>query len=254
MKVVLNILTHGDEVVGLKVAREIEKLKIKSGELVIHRANELAHKRKKRFIDQDLNRSFPGNKKGNHEQKLAAKILPLIKSADVVIDIHSTTSGLKDALIVTRVNKKTREYVEVITPKYLLYMRATRNNALMSEAKIGLAFEYGSNGDREALKEVNAAIKRLLAHLGMIDEKPVRQKRDTLWLDVYKMVPKEKGATLLKSVKNYRLVKKGAKYGTIRGKEIRAREDFYPVLFGEKNYNDIFGFAARLYKIPGKRN
>jgi succinylglutamate desuccinylase len=163
MKVVLNILTHGNETVGLKVAKEIQKLKIKKGELVVHKANELAYKQKKRFIDQDLNRSFPGNPKGNHEERLAVKILPRIALADVVIDIHSTTSGLKDALIVTRVTKAVREYVEVISPKYLLYMRATRNNALISQAKVGIAFEYGSNSDKDALKE----IKRLLAHLGI---------------------------------------------------------------------------------------
>ena len=117
MKVVLNILTHGHETVGIAVAKEIQKLELKKGELVVHIANELAYAKKRRFIDQDLNRSFPGKKDGNHEEKLAAKILPLVRSADLVIDIHSTRSDLKDALIVTKLNKKTREYVEVINPK-----------------------------------------------------------------------------------------------------------------------------------------
>lgn len=249
MKVVLNILTHGDEVVGLAVAKEISKLKIIKGELIVHRANELAYKKRKRFIDQDLNRSFPGNANGNHEQKLAAKILPLIKSADIVIDIHSTTSGLKDALIVTRLNRKTRELVEIIAPKYLLYMRATKSNALMSEAKIGLAFEYGSNSDKTALSEINLGIKRLLSHLGMIEEKYMKSKRKTLWFDVYKMVPKPEKAILLKSIKNYRLIAKGSKYASCKGEEIRSKEDFYPILFGENSYKDIFGFAARIYRL-----
>ena len=117
MKVVLNILTHGHETVGIAVAKEIQKLELKKGELVVHIANELAYAKKRRFIDQDLNRSFPGKKDGNHEEKLAAKILPLVRSADLVIDIHSTRSDLKDALIVTKLNKKTRGYVEVINPK-----------------------------------------------------------------------------------------------------------------------------------------
>ena len=248
MKVILNILTHGDEVVGLAVAKEINKLRLVRGELVVHKANELAYKRKKRFIDQDLNRSFPGDVKGNHEQRLAAKILPIIKSADIVIDIHSTTSGLKDALIVTRLNRKTRELVKVIGPKYLLFMRATKSNALMSEAKIGLAFEYGSNSDKAALREVIRGIKRLLSHLEMIEEKCPKSTEKTLWLDVYKMVAKPDKATLLKSIKNYKLIRKGDKYASCNGLPIRSKEDFYPILFGENNYNDIFGFAARMYR------
>ncbi len=254
MKVILNILTHGDETVGLKVAKEIQKLRITKGELIVHRANKLAYTRRKRFIDQDLNRSFPGDAKGNHEQRLAHKIFPLIKSADIVIDIHSTTSGLKDALIVTRVNKAVREYVEVIAPRYLLYMRATRNNALMSEAKVGIAFEYGSNADKEALREINNGIKRLLSHLGMIEEKTPKKKRKVTWLDVYSMVSKKEGAKLLKSVKNYKLIMKGTAYGSFKGEDIRAAQDFYPILFGEKNYNDMFGFAARPYQVPRKKN
>lgn len=249
MKILLNILTHGDEMIGLAVAKEIQKLPVTKGEIVVHIANERAYKEKKRFIDQDLNRSFPGKRGGNHEEKLAARITPVVKSADIVIDIHSTTSGLKDALIVTKLNKKTREYIEVIGPKYLLYMRATKNNALMSEAKIGIAFEYGADDDTVALTKIVLGIKRLLSHLGMIERRYAKNSRGTLWLDVYKTVPKTDGARLATSVKNYRFIKKGSVFGSTRDGSLRAREDFYPVLFGEKNYHDIFGFAARLYRI-----
>lgn len=248
MKLVLNILTHGTETVGLAVAREIQKLPFKKGELLIHTANELAYKKKKRFIDQDLNRSFPGKRNGNHEERLAHTILPVVKSADIVIDIHSTESGLKDALIVTKLNKKTREYIDVISPKYLLYMRATKNNALMSAAKIGIAFEYGKNNDARALKNINSDIRRLLAHLGMIKGRPSAKRRKTLWFDVYKTVPKPKGSRLLSSIKNYKLIKKGAQFGLNKHKPIVAQEDFYPILFGKNKYKDIFGFAARPYR------
>jgi predicted deacylase len=253
MKVVLNILTHGDEVVGLRVAKRIQKLKIIQGELIVHKANELAYRSKKRFIDQDLNRSFPGNKKGNHEQRLAANMLPLIKSADVVIDIHSTTSGLRDALIVTKINKQVREYIDVIAPKYLLYMRATRANSLLSAADVGVAFEYGRDNDKKAEADVVKGIQRLLHHLGMVDSAPRKNPKEILWFDVFKMVPRPRGAVVRKGVKNYQLVRKGEVYGMCDGVELRAREDFYPILFGERNYNDIFGFVARTYRASGRK-
>ena len=248
MRVILNILTHGNETIGFAVAKEIKKLKITKGELVIHIANKLAHAKKKRFIDDDLNRSFPGNKKGNHEQRLAAVIYPLIKSADVVIDIHSTKSNLRDAVIVTKLNKKTKECIKAIGPKYLLWMRVTKGNALISGAKIGIAFEYGKNNDKRVLQNTVRDIKKLLSYLKMIQEKTKTHPVNTICLDVHKSVSKEKGAKLLPKIKNYKLIKAGSPYASLNGELICAIDDFYPVLFGGSSYKDIFGFAARPMK------
>ena len=153
MKIILNILTHGDEEIGLKVAKEIKKLNIVEKFFSIQIANEKAAKLSKRFIDQDLNRSFPGKSNGNYEQRLASKLLPVIKSADIVLDIHSTTSNLKDALIVTKLDKETLKYIKIIQPKYALLMNITKSNALISNAKVGLAFEYGKDKNVRVIKK-----------------------------------------------------------------------------------------------------
>lgn len=248
MKIMLNILTHGDETGGLAVAKEIKKLKLLKGEIFIHVANELAYKKKKRYIDQDLNRSFPGKIGGNYEQRLATKILPLVKSADMVIDIHTTKSELRDALIVTKLNEKTRKFIDTISPKYLLFMSATKSNALISNAKVGIAFEYGKNRDVRTVRDTVIGIKRLLGHLEMIQGKPRERVSTTKWFDVYRSVPKPKNAKLLKSIKNYKLVRKGTPYAIAGNKKMLAPKDFYPILFGNKNYEEIFGFAARPIK------
>ena len=125
MKILLNILTHGDERIGLKVAQEIQRFKIDKNLFSVQIANQKAYKKNKRFIHQDLNRSFPGKKTGNHEETLAYKLTPLIKSADLVIDIHSTLCNLKDAIIVTKLDTATKRCLEAIQPKYVLVMNAT---------------------------------------------------------------------------------------------------------------------------------
>jgi predicted deacylase len=243
---ILNIGTHGDEQIGLKVAREIEKLTIIQGELIVNVANPKAFQVKKRFIDEDLNRAFPGKKNGNYEQNRAYELVPLIKSADVVVDIHSTTSELKDALIVTKLDKKTKEYLRVISPKYALVMNATKNNAFISYAKTGIAFEYGKDKDPKVAKKIILDITKLLVHLGMISNpnKAVVQTVTTFF-DVYTSVVKPKGAVLDGKTKNYVLVKKGQVYARIHKKELVAEKDFYPILFGNKNYKEIFGFAGK---------
>ncbi len=245
-KIILNIGTHGDEKIGLTVAQALNKFPVKKGELTINIANEKAFALDKRFIDQDLNRAFPGKKEGNYEERRAYELLPLIKSADIVIDIHSTTSELKDAVIVTRLNKKTREYIDVIAPKYAIVMKATKKNALISYAKVGIAFEYGKDNDPNTIRKVVLGIRRLLAHIKMVDSFGKNKKTfKSTFFTVNKVVPKNRNAILDKQIKNYKLVKKNQVYATIDGKKIIAKNDFYPILFGQNNYDDIFGFAAK---------
>lgn len=244
MNVLLNILTHGDETAGIPVANRVRKLSLIKGTFSVHRANELAFKRKKRFIDQDLNRSFPGKKSGNHEQKLACAILPIIRSADIVIDIHTTRSGLRDSIIVTKLDRKTREYVEVIQPRFVLIMNATKSNALISEAKVGIGFEYGGNSTR-TIQGTAIGIERLLSHLGMIQKKLPAITREPKWFDVHSTVPKPKNAVLLSKIKNYKEIKKGESFAKVGKELIYAEQDFYPILFGNNSYTEIFGFAAR---------
>lgn len=245
-KIILNIGTHGDEKIGLQVADALEKLPIKKGELIVHIANEKAFKLNKRFIDKDLNRAFPGKKNGNYEERRAYELSPFIKSADIVIDIHSTTSELKNALIVTHLNAKIRKYIDVISPQYALVMKATKNNTLISQAKIGIAFEYGKDDDQKAIDKVITGIKRLLAYFEMINFSSRKTKNPKVtFFNVYGTVSKNKNMFLDKKIKNYKLVKKGQVYATIAGKKILAKNNFYPILFGQNNYEDIFGFAAK---------
>jgi len=244
MKIILNIATHGNERIGLKVAKEFEKFNIDKDTLVVQVANEKAFKLHKRCIDQDLNRSFPGRKNGNYEERRAYKLSPIIKSADIVIDIHSTTSALKDAFIVTDLNSKTLEYIKVIKPKYVLIMDATKNNALISQAKVGIAFEYGKDNDPAVIKKIVLGIKRLLKHLKIINIKLPQNNTSINYFNVISTIKKPKVYKVLKKIKNYKLVYKGEVYAKNNNLKLVADENFYPIIFGEKNYKDIFGFRG----------
>ncbi len=245
MKIILNILTHGDELIGLRVAEELNSLNINKDILTIQIANKKAFERKERFIDQDLNRSFPGKKNGNYEERTAYKLLPSIKKADIVIDIHSTVSDLKDAIIITKTDRKTLNCINAICPKYVLVMSATKKTALISHAKIGIAFEYGKDKDLKTLKKIVSDIKRLFSYLNLIDKKYVRKKRATKYFNVISQVEKPKGYKLLKKVKNYKVIKKGEAFAKKRKSSLVAEENFYPILFGEKCYEKYFGFKAK---------
>lgn len=243
MKIVLNILTHGNELIGLKVASELQKLNIANDILKVHIANKEAYKKGVRFIDKDLNRSFPGNIKGNYEEKLAIKISPIIKNADIVLDIHSTTSGLQDAVIITKLDRETQKYLDIISPKYVLLMAGNKSDALISQAKVGLAFEYGNENNPKVVTKIINDIKTLLAALGLIED--VKSlKRKTNYFKIEKEVLKPIGYKLLPTIKNFKLIKKGEKFAKLNDNYLKAKKDFYPILFGEENYETIFGFEG----------
>jgi len=248
MKILLNILTHGDERIGLKVVKEIRKLNINKDILVVQIGNRRAFESRKRFIDQDLNRSFPGKKNGNHEERLAYKLLPIIKLANIVIDIHSTKSELRDTVIVTKLDKNTLGCIKSIQPKYVLVMNVKKDNALISQAKIGLAFEYGKDYDPNALKKIVVDIKKLFCYLGLIDVKLLGPKTTIQYFNVISEVNKLKGYKLLKGIKNYKLVHKCEAFATNGKNYLVAEENFYPILFGGRNYKTIFGFKGKRMK------
>ena len=245
MKIILNILTHGDERIGLKVLRERKKMNIDKDTLVVQIANRRAFELRKRFIDQDLNRSFPGKKDGNHEEKLAYKISPIIKSADIVIDIHSTKSELRDAIIVTKLDRATKKCIKAMQPKYVLVMNATRDRALISQAKIGLAFEYGKDNNSTTLKKIVVDIKKIFCYIGLVNITLPESKTATQYFDVVSEVTKPRGYKLLKKIKNYKIVHRGEVFATNGKNRLIAEESFYPILFGEKNYKTIFGFRGK---------
>lgn len=251
MKIILNILTHGDEKIGLHVVKEIKKLKMSRKGLVFQIANKKAFDTHERFVDQDLNRSFPGKKNGNYEERLAYKLSPVIKSADLVIDIHSTTSGLKDAIIVTKLDVKTLSYVSLICPRYVLIMKATKDSALISQAKVGIAFEYGKDNSLRATEKIILDIKKLLSKAGFLPRDFSQNKKvaPTDYFEVLSIVPKPKGFSLSQGIKNYQLVKKGTIYASCGKEKKVAEENFYPILFGEKKYKDYFGFKGKKIKI-----
>jgi len=251
MKIIFNIATHGNERMGVDVVKEIQKLNIDHSRhnFIFQKANKKAFELNKRFIHQDLNRSFPGKKNGNYEEQLAYKLSSTIRSADLVIDIHSTTSSSKNTIIITKLNKITLDYVKSISPKYVLFMKYKKNCALISQAKVGIAFEYGKDKNKSTIKKTVLGIKRLLNYLEIVDHKIPKSKIKTQYFEVTSTVSSPKGYKIIKGIKNHNLVKKNQPYAKNKNKKLLATKDFYPILFGEKEYKDFFGFQSKKLDI-----
>ncbi len=91
-KVLLVVATHGDERIGIEVANILQQKNIGGFDVLI--GNPKALKESKRFVDADLNRSYPGNSVSNkYEEVLAVKNFKNAKKYRYVIDIHEASSG-----------------------------------------------------------------------------------------------------------------------------------------------------------------
>lgn len=101
-KLLLIAATHGDEKIGVEV---IERLNNEGyqGKFDYLIANSKALKKNIRFIDADLNRSYPGEKNSPfYEKRKAYDNLKLAKEYQYIIDIHETGGGISDFIIVPR--------------------------------------------------------------------------------------------------------------------------------------------------------
>ena len=206
------------------------------------------------FLEKDLNRIFPGHEHGTYEEVQAYKLSEKIKEADIVLDIHSTKTtdlGNNSMVIVTTLNNETKEILKVIQPPKVLHMLYNASGALIFQAKVGIAFEYGLDDINDVLQATIHDIAEILLYLGIIEKNPYSNPRvlqSTELFEVYDVCPKSfiEGYTLNDTLKNFTLVEKDMTVcKTDEGTEINASEDFYPILFGNNRYTEILGFKAR---------
>ncbi len=90
------VATHGDEQFSIPIMKQLEKKYPKeeySYDWVV--GNPEAVKKNVRFVEQDLNRSAPGNSSSSiYEEKRAAELIELSKNYDFVIDIYGSISDI----------------------------------------------------------------------------------------------------------------------------------------------------------------
>ena len=253
MKILIVGSTHGHEKIGLKVIDELRKLNLDSNQVEFVVGNPKASELGVPFTEGDLNRIFPGRPDGNYEEKRAFELSKKIKLADLVIDIHSTKTtdlGENSMVIVTKYDDETKRILDLISPPKVLIMRYKSNNALISQAKVGIAFEYGLDDSEAVLKATIHDIVTIFKSYGLIEQNTCSNPRvpsPSSVFDVYDAFKKnfDGDYVLSDEIENFKQIKEGGVVcSTNSNKRIVADEDFYPILFGNNRYKDILGFKA----------
>ncbi|MEY2641290.1 MAG: hypothetical protein RL150_683 [Candidatus Parcubacteria bacterium] len=248
--VFINGCTHGDERVGLAVTQVFADVVPEQGTLLTNIANEQALEKGVRYINHDINRVGVGNEQGSYEEQLAFYLSAIAAQVDVFIDIHSTESSLRDAVIVDHLDQQTQRLIDSVQPSVALVMRVTEGNVLLSSAKAGIAFEYGNDADPAATQKIITDIKKILHAQGMLTDTDAAVVSETGHAPAVFIVeeefPKDEGDQLDPQIANLQLVQKGQTvYRNAAGEAVPAEYDFFPVLFSQNGYKNIFGFVGR---------
>jgi uncharacterized protein len=181
---------HGDEINGVEVVRQIISKKInrpaKGTIICIPIINMYGFVNKSReFPDgRDLNRVFPGSKKGSLASRFAyhivAEVLPII---DYAVDFHAGGASRFNApqIRITENNPELKILADVFNAPFTLYSKningSFRNTCEKANIKM-LLFEGGKSLDINNViaNEGVMGVKRLLHYLNMLDPKQVVEK------------------------------------------------------------------------------
>ena len=176
---------HGDEINGIEIVRQLISKKInkpKRGTIIcIPIINMYGFvNRSREFPDgRDLNRSFPGSKKGSLASRFAFHILnEVIPEVHYAIDFHAGGASRFNApqIRLAENDPELKLLADTFNAPFTLYSKniggSFRNSSSKMNVKM-LLFEGGKSLDinKDVAKVGINGVKRVLAHLDMLDPK-----------------------------------------------------------------------------------
>lgn len=180
---------HGDEINGVEIVRQIISKKINRplrGTIIcIPVINMYGFvNRSREFPDgRDLNRVFPGSKKGSLASRFAfhlvKEVLPLI---DYAVDYHAGGASRFNAaqIRLTENTPELQELADVFNAPFTLFSKNIAGSFRNASSKLNvkmLLFEGGKSLDinEDIANEGVRGAKRILSHLKMLDDKHIEE-------------------------------------------------------------------------------
>jgi predicted deacylase len=173
---------HGNEVCGVKALDKlIPSLKIKSGKVFFIYCNLEAIKRNKRFIESNLNRCFFDSQSENIadtlEGKTAREIIPFLKKADFVLDIHASNSPDSEPFIIcNKYNLRETDFFEgkIAVHNFDKFEKGTTDSYLNQKKICCFGIECGFLGDKSSQKIAENSVLNFLSKFKFIERKFIK--------------------------------------------------------------------------------
>lgn len=229
--------THGNERVGLYVHKYARSLQLSHGSLRLIVANVKAALENKRFIDRDLNSSFPGLG-SDYESRLARGLIPYLKECEYLFDFHSTTATTPPFSIIRNHDGLAAEVVQSIGLKYAV-IKSQLGQSSIDYAKVGIGLELGTHDTKLTIQRAMILAENILRNLKML-EGMSSPSRKTIFLNGDGIMQKpDEFVPNTHVLFNFNRISAGDLLGRAPSGLVLATEDFYPVLYGEQSYKGI---------------
>jgi len=241
---------HGNEKVGVEVVKRLNGLVGKKQVLGLT-ANNKAFSQNVRFIDQDLNRSFPGNPKGNYEEQRAFQLVRLIKKFNYVLDLHSFSCKSKPFVIVTKRTAQHLVFAKAVGIKRIVFMspELASGKALIDHCQCGVSVEAGRHGSKITDRRAENVIENVLSELGFLNARKKKEFKRSYFQVVQILFKNSRKEKLLKNIQNFVLVQKGDTVTAGSKQAFVAPYRFYPILARERAYSKILCLMAKPVRI-----
>lgn len=166
LRIALVCCVHGNERYGLEVFSYFHDHLPEYPGLKIILAHEKALSANVRFIETDLNRSFPGKVDGSLEEQLATEILREIADIPLILDVHTTTSDIALVPFVTALIPATQRAIRFINSQEVILVPPPLGaHSLIGNSIAGVSLEYGNAfaSRPETLRETLHLVETLLS-------------------------------------------------------------------------------------------
>ncbi|WP_435143518.1 succinylglutamate desuccinylase [Halobaculum sp. P14] len=251
---------HGDEPCG---PAAIERLVAEDPDvarpvkLVV--ANEEALERDTRYVDEDLNRAFPGSRDAEtHEGRLAAALARELDGC-TTFSLHSTQSYAEPFALCDTVDEVVRAVVPSLPVDTLVETDRFTEGRLIEHPHT-VEVECGLQGSAEAADNAYWLVRAFLTATETLPA-PVAEEESndglvglagdaeeaTNDVDVFRLldpIAKPPADRYEVFAHNFERVEAGEQFATADGESFTADEPFYPVLLSAYGYEDVFGYAA----------
>ena len=241
---------HGDEPCGVEaVERLLEDDPAVERPVKLIVANEEALDAGERFLEEDLNRAFPGDQDGDtHESRLAHELAREVQGC-TVLALHSTQSYAEPIAVIDTVDEIARSLAPLLPVDVLIETDEHTDGRLIEHAHT-IEVECGLQGSDEAAENGYWLTRAFLAATNVLpapasdDRLTAPERSDVEVFRLNEPIPKPPGREYDVVAPNFERVEAGERFAVADGEALTADEPFYPVLLSAEGYDDIFGYAA----------
>ncbi|MFB6172396.1 MAG: succinylglutamate desuccinylase/aspartoacylase family protein [Haloarculaceae archaeon] len=237
---------HGDEPCGVRAVEHLlEERPAVERPVKCIVANEEAIARDVRYVDEDLNRAFPGDPSADtHEGRLAARLHGELRDC-VTLSMHSTQSHPEPFAVVNEVGPVAEAVCPYLSIESIVEAGDFTQGRLVEYADV-VEVECGLQRSETAAENGVRLAREFLGAVGALPGEARDRRSGVPIYRLSELIPKEAGQAHEVFVENFGRVAAGEPFAATDGSELVADEPFYPVLLSPYGYENVFGYAADL--------